>query len=428
MAVERKETSESAGIIPEKTMGTQQSHALLSFVQFAFPLLDLIESNTLMLEKNPGTIEIIDRVSSIFLDISEKAHLLGLHDIGRLSLDTQKIMDQLCNSTVPENQGVIEVVLAVCDLLQTMVQNVNDGVEQGPQASRIFDITGLQERISGLSSGLYNQTGMQCGGGRMTFSGGDDWETGQGRFSVKVDGPKLQDLLDGISELGEMQNALNRSVLQEFPHSPLSEKLIQFLDKNRHVQEMAASLRLVPVGRVFQKVASYVRDLCRKTGRNVHFIVRGETTEIAYEKLDSVHDCIVHLVRNAVDHGLVHSEQTDKKGTGRILTIRLSASKENGSVRIEVSDDGEGLDIDKIREKALERGLIDRASFSVEKEGENLIFLPGLSTVDEISSVSGRGVGLSVVKKTVEDLMGDIEIKPDSGTGLHFVMHLPLAD
>lgn len=418
MGVEKMDGAEVTGNGSEKNMTSPQVALLRSFVQNSFSSLDLIESNTLGLEKSHGSIAIIDSIRSSFLAVAESAEDLGLYEISKLSHGAVKFLNQILVGSLLENQEVVETVLTVTALLQTMVQNVSDVVEQGQQAYRKFDITGLVESLASTD----------CAAGQRSYTGLYK-EIKTANRLVEVDESKLADLLGAVKDLGAMQDSLcSNPLFQEISPNSLFATFSPFFETSRQVQEKAASLCKVSLHRVFQKIANYIRDLSRKTGKQVNLIVNGSNAEIGHDLLDLIHDCLVHIVRNAVDHGLGPAGQQEKAGFGRFLTITLSAGRENGHLLIDVADDGQGLNIDKIRDKALDRNLIDsRSSFS-EQEIADLVFLPGFSTVDEVTSVSGRGMGLYVVKKEIEALMGKIELKRASGPVTHFVIHLPLSE
>jgi two-component system chemotaxis sensor kinase CheA len=191
------------------------------------------------------------------------------------------------------------------------------------------------------------------------------------------------------------------------------------------------SMRMVPMKATFNKMARLVRDVARKVGKNVNFITEGEETEIDRNLVDIINDPLVHMVRNAVDHGIESPEQRQASGKSETGEVLLSAYHSAGSVVVEIKDDGKGLNRDGIIAKARERGLIgDAADFNdrslSDREVYNMIFEPGFSTAAEVTDVSGRGVGMDVVKKNIESLRGQVEIKSEFGKGSVFKMSLPL--
>lgn len=252
--------------------------------------------------------------------------------------------------------------------------------------------------------------------------------TVQVRETVKVDADRLDQLLDTIGELVIAESMVSQS--EELKHlaSPALLRHLGQLDKiTRELQEMGTSLRMIPIRATFQKMARLVRDLTRKSGKKVDLVMAGEDTELDKTVVDQIGDPLVHMIRNAVDHGIELDPQErlrhGKPETGR---IELRAYHKGGSIYIEVQDDGRGLNRETILAKALERGLIREGETLSDREAFNLIFLPGFSTAKTISDVSGRGVGMDVVKKNVEALRGQVDIMSEPGMGTLFTIRLPL--
>ena len=186
------------------------------------------------------------------------------------------------------------------------------------------------------------------------------------------------------------------------------------------------SLRMVPLKGTFQKMARLVRDLARKAGKNVQFVTDGEETEIDRNMVEVLGDPLVHMIRNAVDHGVESPDDRVQAGKTPGGIVRLRAFHAAGNVVIELSDDGKGLDREKILAKAIERGLIEPGREVPDSEVFAMIFHPGFSTADKITDVSGRGVGMDVVKKGLEAIRGRIDISSKQGEGSTFALQLPL--
>jgi two-component system chemotaxis sensor kinase CheA len=194
----------------------------------------------------------------------------------------------------------------------------------------------------------------------------------------------------------------------------------------RELQDLTMSLRMVPLKGTFQKMARLVRDLAKKSGKSVQFVTDGEDTEIDRNMVEALGDPLVHMMRNSVDHGIETAAARRQCGKTQTGTVTLKAYHAAGNVVIELSDDGKGLDRQKILAKAVERGLIDAAHEPSESETFALIFQPGFSTAEKITDVSGRGVGMDVVKRGIESLRGRIDIASAQGQGSTFTLRLPL--
>ncbi len=250
----------------------------------------------------------------------------------------------------------------------------------------------------------------------------------QVRKAVRVDAERLDNLVEALGELVIAEAMVSQS--EELRrHVPAHlQRHLDKLDKiSREMQEIGLSLRMMPVRSVFQKMHRLVRDLDRKTGRRVDFFTSGEDTELDRAVVDKIGDPLVHMIRNAVDHGIeADVEQRRRAGKPDRGRIELRARHQGGNICIEIEDDGAGLDRDAILAKAVERGLVPAGERPSDREIDNLIFEPGFSTAAEVTDVSGRGVGMDVVRRNIEDLRGSVVISSRPGRGTVFSIMLPL--
>lgn len=250
----------------------------------------------------------------------------------------------------------------------------------------------------------------------------------QVREAVKVDSDRLDLLVNMIGELVIAESmAVQSPVLKSLLTTELGRHFSQLDKITRELQVMAMSLRMVPVRSTFQKMARLVRDLSKKTGKQVNFTMAGEDTELDKTVVDKIGDPLVHMVRNAVDHGLEDSSETRRAaGKDPVGNVCLRAFHMGGTIHIQVEDDGRGLNRDAILRKARERGLIAEGDNLGDREIYNLIFEPGFSTAQQVTEVSGRGVGMDVVKRNIEALRGQVDIQSEAGKGSVFTIRLPL--
>jgi two-component system chemotaxis sensor kinase CheA len=248
------------------------------------------------------------------------------------------------------------------------------------------------------------------------------------RETVKVDSERLDKLLDTIGELVIAETMVVQSQELKTVNSPHLTQTLAQLDKiTRELQEMGMALRMVPISGTFQKMARLVRDLSKKIGKDVEFATSGEDTELDKNVVDRIGDPLVHMVRNAIDHGIEKNpDDRVKAGKPAKGRVELRAFHKGGSIHIEIQDDGRGLDRDAILKKAVERGIVQPGAELDDKEVFALIFEPGFSTAERITEVSGRGVGMDVVKRSIEALRGQIDIQSTPGHGSTFVIRLPL--
>jgi two-component system chemotaxis sensor kinase CheA len=246
--------------------------------------------------------------------------------------------------------------------------------------------------------------------------------------TVKVDADRLDKLLDTIGELVIAESMVTQSGELRAGISAGLAKNLSLLDKiTRELQSMGTSLRMVPVASTFQKMARLARDLSKKIDKEIEFVTRGDETELDKTVVDKIGDPLVHMVRNAIDHGIEKSrEERARAGKPPKGRVELRAFHKGGCIFIEIEDDGRGLDKNAIRRKALEKGLIGQADNLTDKEIYALIFAPGFSTAEKITEISGRGVGMDVARKNIDSMRGQIDIQSELGRGSVFSIKLPL--
>jgi len=246
--------------------------------------------------------------------------------------------------------------------------------------------------------------------------------------TIRIDTFKLDELFDSVGELVIAQNFIAQNEQIRAIEDESIKRAIETLSKiTKKIQDRVMSLRMVAIRDTFDKMKRVVRDTSKKTGKELHLNVQGEETEIDKTMIDSLSDPLIHIIRNAIDHGL-ESDAAERLSVGKKVegTITLRAYHKSGSIVISVSDDGRGINKEKVLQKAIERGVITGDENLTDSQIFGLIMQPGFSTADTISDLSGRGVGLDVVKTSIEKLRGKVEIDSKEGEGTTFSMVLPL--
>ncbi len=248
------------------------------------------------------------------------------------------------------------------------------------------------------------------------------------KATVRVELDRVDRLINLIGELVINQSMLSQAVFDAGfpPNSPLAGGLDEFKQLTRDIQESVMSIRAQPVKPLFQRMSRIVREASNATGKNVRLVTEGESTEVDKIVIERLSDPLTHMIRNAVDHGLESKEKREAAGKPREGVVRLSAMHRSGRVIIEVSDDGAGINRPRVRQIAIEKGLISADDQLSDGEIDNLLFMPGFSTASEISNLSGRGVGMDVVKKSIQALGGRVSIVSVPGQGSSFIISLPL--
>ena len=444
----------------------QDADLVAGFIAEAFEHLETIEANVLELEQAPDDIDIINNIFRPFHTIKGVSGFLNLTTINKLAHSTENLLDDVRNNKLPMSADTIDVVLGVGDYLRNMVQNLSDMLEQGPAVYKEFDISEWIAKIETL----------QQGGDLAADAAGDQEKepaasappapsqppvspaqppaaqaqtaTASPRpaaapaappsgsaapakqkigASIKVDVEKLDGLVNAVGELVIMQAMVRQNpLITDISDPKLNKDFGQLSRITTELQKTAMSMRMVPIRQTFQKMTRLVRDLSKKSGKQVDLVMEGEETEIDRNMVDSIYDPLVHMMRNSVDHGVQVPHEREAVGKPAKGTVKLAAYHKGGNIIIEIHDDGQGLNTDKIRAKAIDRGLMNASDNVSDHEVNNMIFLPGFSTADKITDVSGRGVGMDVVKKGVEKLRGKVELISTPGEGTQFLMRLPL--
>jgi two-component system, chemotaxis family, sensor kinase CheA len=249
----------------------------------------------------------------------------------------------------------------------------------------------------------------------------------QGARSIKVETAKLDYLVDMVGEMVIAQSLVRHDPDLAIGLKPrLARNLSQLTRITDDVQRTAMSMRMIPVGQLFQKTSRLVRDLSRKAGKQVELVLAGEETELDRNIVEELADPLMHMVRNSVDHGIEGPEERAQSGKSPMARVVLKAGHQAGYIVIEVSDDGRGLSREKILKKAREKKLIAADAEPSESEIFALIFHPGFSTAEKVTDVSGRGVGMDVVRKQLQKLRGRIDVISKAGQGTTFLLKLPL--
>jgi len=246
-----------------------------------------------------------------------------------------------------------------------------------------------------------------------------------GPSGIRVDSTRLDSLVDLVGELVIIQSRLTQAA--RLRREPLLTQIAEDLERlSANMRDQALSIRMQPIGTMFGALRRLVRDLSGTLGKQVDFVPEGAKTELDKNVIDRIKDPLIHVLRNCLDHGIETPRAREAAGKPSRGTVTLKAAHSGGEVVISVIDDGAGIDLVRVREKAVERGLLAPEAVISDKEAMNLIFTPGFSTAAKVSSVSGRGVGMDVVKKSISSLRGSVEMTTRPGLGSTLTIRLPL--
>ncbi|MBS1824645.1 MAG: chemotaxis protein CheA [Acidobacteria bacterium] len=423
----------------------QDPELIGDFVMESREHLASIETQLLTLEQNPTDSEAMHAAFRGFHTIKGLAGFLELNTIREVAHQVETVLDQARNGELAITPAVIDVVLQSGDFLKASVAIVEEALGSGSPA--VFgDPTALLASVLGLTtvqspSAQPAATAPKPPGPVAAASPPADTTpaveppaaraakqtTATDNLKVRVDAAKLDYLMDMVGEMVIAQSMIrHHPALTAQQDSRLNGCIAQLSRITGEVQRTAMALRMIPIGQLFQRTARVVRDLARKHGKLVDLETSGEDTELDKSIAEELSDPLMHMVRNAVDHGIEHPADREKAGKEPTSRLRLAAYHQAGMIVVEVADDGRGLDRAKILKKARERGLVDANAHLSESEVCSLIFEPGFSTAEKVTDVSGRGVGMDVVRKQIQKLRGRVDIVTRPGHGTTFYMRMPL--
>lgn len=353
----------------------------------------------LALEKDPGNSDLINAVRRSAHTVKGMAGTMGLDAISELA----HAMEDLMASRKRLDGGAI-------DLLFTAISAIERMIDEAKAGNELEDVGALMERIRSARE----ETPKEEKETPKEEKEGQIPEIRKAKF-VRINVTILDELMDLLGQLIVAKNSLKARV---------GEDGVGELDRVvEGLQHAVFRARLVEVSQIFEQFPRVVRELSREENKKVELIMEGSDTEMDRSMIDAISEPLVHLVRNAIDHGIETVDERLKTGKSESGRIWLRARREGEQVVVEVEDDGRGMEIDKIKRKGLEKGIIKENA--TEDEILNLVFLPGFSTSEKVTKVSGRGVGMDVVKRAVESFGGSVSISTERGKGTRTTLRLP---
>lgn len=401
------------------------------FTTEAIDHLNSIEGLLLQLEQASGDRRLLNDVFRPFHTIKGNAGALGLARIQELAHKVENLLDLARSGRHAMGAPEFDAVLAAVDVLLAMVTNIarrlRGEAANEVGARRLAVMAAIQACVEG--GGVEQAPGPPAAstgaGPAAADPGAAPAETGTG--AVKVDTGKLDNLVDMVGELVIIQSLIDQDpALQRAADGRLTGNLAQLRRVTADLQRSAMSMRMVPIRPTFQKMARLVRDLSRRSGKQVELVLSGEDTELDRKVVEEINDPLMHMVRNSIDHGLEPPAERLRAGKPPAGRLSLSACHQAGTIVIAIGDDGAGLDTARIRDKAIERGLVAATDALTSSDIHQLIFQPGFSTAERVTEISGRGVGMDVVRRNIDGLRGRVEIQTERGVGTTFFVKLPL--
>jgi two-component system chemotaxis sensor kinase CheA len=446
-----------------------------SFVVEATEIYDGLEGDLLQLEKTPDDEELVDSVFRDVHTVKGTAGFLDLEQLSTLAHRFEEVLDAMRDQEVDFEPAMTDVMLCAFDHMKVLTQQVID------RELEALDLDPLLEALEAINEGTFEagavslpdpdaaETPVEDGAespddtaadaapdesasapasssaSESDADGEDDDSGSKAPDTIRVEVSRLNQLMDLVGELVLGRNRLLQLITEaRTEHNARADsddtlrldtlltELEEASDKvdytTTELQSAIMQTRMVEVGQVFGKFPRVVRDLAREFDKKIDLTVEGEDTELDKSLVEEIGDPLLHLVRNAADHGIESPEERKEKGKDPRGEIHLSASHAGNHIIIEIADDGAGLDPDALKRKAIEKGVLaeDEAEDMSDSEAYQLIFRPGFSTTEEVGQVSGRGVGMDVVKTNLAELNGTIDIDSTLGEGTRFTLKLPL--
>lgn len=411
---------------------------------------DIADENLLILERNPENVDSVSAVFRSFHTLKGVAGFLGLTPIGDLAHAAETLLDEVRKGKRAFSGVAVELVFSALDMLKLMINDLRDALQHEGVMRVRAELPGLIHKLHVLLETPAEALSPSASTSAAPASSSPSPSPMQPKREVapvsdaaeiapqipsmqvtsqtmKVDAVRIDQLLDMIGELVIIESIVVGDPDIRALNSLRIEKNLALLGKiTRSLRDMGMSMRMVPVDPVFKKMGRLVRDLARKSGKQVELVIKGGDTEIDKGMVEKLGDPLVHMIRNSMDHGLEPAAERIAAGKPAQGTVELRAHHVGGSIHIDIEDDGRGLDRKAIAQRGIERGLISNADGMSDQDIYALVFLPGFSTAKQVTEVSGRGVGMDVVRRNIESMRGNILIKSTPGHGSLFTLVLPL--
>ncbi len=428
------------------------------FLIEADELIASLDNNCVTLESSPEDLDLLNEIFRAVHTIKGTSSFLGFEQVTTLSHRMEDILNKLRKAEIKMSPEIMDVLLEALDLLKLLLDNVRNGIDEQINLDGI--LARLQAKLDGdpnaavadsepaseVSAAEVEATMVEATANPAIAVAPSTDEPEKSRVgaapqrnaadqTIRVDVDRLDALLNMTGELVLSRNSLMQSVGKlgaegetdlELEGINRAAKAVNFI--TTELQMAVMKMRMQPVGKVFSRFPRQVRDLARESGKKINLVISGESTELDKSVIEEIGDPLMHIIRNSCDHGLESSEERREKGKPEEGTVHLSADQEGSHIIIKVEDDGRGFDIEAIRDKAVERGLIARDDVDrmPDREVFNFILEAGFSTAKKITDVSGRGVGMDVVRTNIQKLNGTVDLDSKKDIGSTITIKLPL--
>lgn len=418
----------------------------IGFLDEAETAISETEQCFLSLENGSDQTENLNKIFRLAHNLKGSSKAVGFAQFGEFTHEFESFILRVKNNQLPSTKSVVSLLLEGNDFLSIMVQQLKANLEQVFEFSELlekFKSPTVEESVEASVEKLPDvilpaplsekieitepepEVDVSFSEPRSEKKAPPKIVSSSPDESIRVSLVKLEKLVNFVGEMVILQSVMKEKS-QELNSTSLLKTVHELEKVGKEIQEISMGLRLVPIKPVFQKMSRIVRDTAISLGKNVELQLEGEDTELDKTILEKISDPLTHLVRNAADHGIESQEKRVASGKSEKGTISLRALNRSGRLIIEVVDDGGGLNPDILIKKAIQKGILKEGAKLTDKEAFNLIFAPGFSTKEVVTDVSGRGVGMDVVKTNIADLGGEVSIESKLGFGTTFQISLPL--
>ena len=396
-------------------------------------IIEALDHDLVELESRKNDLDLLNKIFRGAHTMKGASSFLGFDKMTNVTHHAEEILNKLRKNELSVNSQIMDILLEFVDATKTVVVDIKQGTDNA-------DVKDLINRLKLANEGkLAGSEGGEKPSDTPQAPQKNVEQVKKAAMSIeqtiRVDVSRLDSLMNLVGELvlsrnriGQISGDLEKKFEGEFLIEQLMETTSQIGLITTELQLAVMKTRMVPIGKVFNKFPRMVRDLCRDMGKDVDLVISGEETELDKSVVEEIGDPLIHMIRNSVDHCVEVPEIRRKRGKTDKGTVNLSAYHEGNHIVVEIKDDGAGMDAEFLKKKAVEKGVIsaDEAKTMDPEAAYGLVFKPGFSTAKTITDVSGRGVGMDVVKTNIEKLNGIINIESELGHGTRFRMKLPL--
>ncbi len=429
------EIAEDMDQIPSLAEGMPQE-LIDEFVNESTEMVETVGNEIMSLEIEPENQDLVNEIFRVFHTLKGNCGLVGLEQMSSVAHKSEDVLGQLREKKLEPDTFMVDTLLASIDYMRVVLEEVRTNDLKAHDTSELFKNlhTILGEKIEPKKASP-KQAVTKPAAASPAKQQNKPAAKKRIEQTIRVDVSRLDNLMNIAGELVLGKNRLlqvSHLLKKTYPNN----KEVGDLDSlnnslgyiTTEIQESVMQMRMLPIANVFRKFPRMVRDLAKDKNKEIDLVITGEETELDRSVIEAIGDPMIHLLRNALDHGVETPEVRESKGKPRVGIISLNAFQEGNQIVIQIRDDGAGIDPDKILAKSLEKGIVtaDEAALMKPKEIINMIFKPGFSTAEKITDVSGRGVGMDVVNTNISRLNGGVEIESEVGKGSVFIIKLPL--